>query len=98
VHREGDRTVEVDHVIAGTGFEVDVDRIDYIEKTLRSRIRRVSAAPDLSLDFESSVRGLYFLGPAAAMSFGPAFRFVAGARWAAPALARHLASRRIRAR
>jgi FAD-dependent urate hydroxylase len=92
----GERSLEVDHVIAGTGFEVDVDRISYLDARLRARIRRVSGAPDLSVRFESSVRGAYFLGPAAAMSFGPVFRFVAGARYAAPALARHLARIRVR--
>jgi hypothetical protein len=43
------------------------------------------------MNFESSVKNAYFLGPVAAMSFGPLFRFVAGADYAAPALARHLA-------
>jgi len=87
----GEETLEVDHVIAGTGFEAEVDRMAYLDDGLRARIRRLSKAPDLSLHFESSVRGVYFLGPAAAMSFGPFARFVAGARHAAPALARHLA-------
>ena len=98
VHEKGvgERTLEADHVIAGTGFEVDVDRIAYLEEGLRARIRRLSGAPDLSVHFESSVHGAYFLGPAAAMSFGPLLRFVAGARFAVPLLARHLARRRTR--
>jgi cation diffusion facilitator CzcD-associated flavoprotein CzcO len=87
----GDQTLEVDHVIAGTGFDMDLDRVAYLDADLRGRIRRLAKAPDLSLNFESSVRGVYFLGPAAAMSFGPVLRFVAGARYAAPFLARHLA-------
>jgi hypothetical protein len=93
LRREGrpDQSLEVDHVIAGTGFDMDVDRIAYLDHDLRGGIRRLSKAPDLSLHFESSVRGAYFLGPVAAMSFGPVLRFVAGARYAAPFLARHLA-------
>jgi hypothetical protein len=43
------------------------------------------------VNFQSSVPGAYFLGPIAAFSFGPLFRFVCGAEYAAPALARHLA-------
>jgi hypothetical protein len=49
----------------------------------------------LSMNFESSVPGAYFVGPVAALSFGPLFRFVCGAEFAAPALARHLARRRL---
>jgi FAD-dependent urate hydroxylase len=85
------RTLSVDHVIAGTGYVLDVDRLAYLDADLRQRIRRVERAPALSLSFESSVRGLYFLGPLAALNFGPVFRFVAGARFAAPAIARRLA-------
>ncbi len=85
-----ERTVEVDHVIAGTGYALDVDRLAYLDEGLRRRVRRVEGAPALSLRFESSVPGLYFLGPLSALCFGPVFRFVAGASHAAPALARRL--------
>lgn len=88
---EADRTVEADHVIAGTGYVADVDRLTYLDPEIRRRVRRVERAPALSMNFESSVKNAYFLGPVAAMSFGPLFRFVAGADYAAPALARHLA-------
>jgi hypothetical protein len=87
----GDRTIEVDHVIAGTGFVPDVDRLAYLDDDLRRRIRRVERSPALSMNFESSVQGAYFVGPITALCFGPLFRFVAGAKYAAPALARHLA-------
>ena len=88
---EADRTVEADHVIAGTGYVADVDRLTYLDAGLRRQVRRVERAPKLSINFESTVKNAYFLGPVAAMSFGPLFRFVAGADYAAPALARHLA-------
>jgi hypothetical protein len=93
VREEGrlERIFEVDHVIAGTGYSPDVDRLAYLDESLRRRVLRIERAPRLSLSFESSVRGAYFVGPVAAMSFGPIFRFVAGAEYAAPALARHLA-------
>jgi cation diffusion facilitator CzcD-associated flavoprotein CzcO len=93
VRREGapERTVVVDHVIAGTGYALDVDRVPYLAEGLRRKVRRVARAPALSLRFESSVPGLYFLGPLTAMCFGPVFRFVAGARVAAPSIARRLA-------
>jgi hypothetical protein len=40
-----------------------------------------------------AVLGLYFAGPGATFSFGPLFRFVAGAAHAAPVVARHLSRR-----
>jgi thioredoxin reductase len=88
------RTLEFDHVIAGTGFEPDVDRIPFLDPALRARIRRVQRAPALSRHFESSVPGLYFVGTVAAFSFGPLFRFVAGAAHAAPIVAKHIAPHR----
>jgi thioredoxin reductase len=87
----GERDLEVDHVIAGTGYVPDVDRIAYLDPDLRQRMKRVERGPALSMSFESSVPRAYFIGPVTAMSFGPLFRFVAGAAYAAPALARHLA-------
>jgi cation diffusion facilitator CzcD-associated flavoprotein CzcO len=83
--------IVTDHVIAGTGYEVDVDRIPFVQPELAAEIARVERAPNLTRHFESSVRGLYFVGPAAAFSFGPLFRFVAGADYAVPLLARRLA-------
>jgi hypothetical protein len=87
----GERTIEVDHVIAGTGFVSDLDRLPYLDESLGRRIGRLEGAPRLSASFQSSVPGAYFLGPIAAFSFGPLFRFVCGAEYAAPAIARHLA-------
>jgi cation diffusion facilitator CzcD-associated flavoprotein CzcO len=83
--------IVTDHVIAGTGYEVDVDRIPFVHPELAAEIARVERAPNLTRHFETSVRGLYFVGPAAAFSFGPLFRFVAGADYAVPLLARRLA-------
>jgi FAD-dependent urate hydroxylase len=80
-----------DHVVAGTGYALDVDRLSYLDAGLRLRVLRVGCSPALSLRFESSLPGLYFLGPLSALNFGPVFRFVAGARFAAPALAARLA-------
>lgn len=87
----GESEIITDHVIAGTGYEVDVDRIPFVHAELAAQIQRVERAPNLSRHFESSVRGLYFIGPAAAFSFGPLFRFVAGTDYAVPLLARRLA-------
>ena len=84
------RNLLVDRVIAGTGFVSDVSRLPYLDSQLSACIRRTDLAPTLSLKFESSVEGLYFVGPISAMSFGPLFRFVCGADYTVRALARHL--------
>jgi thioredoxin reductase len=91
VENGSERAIEVDHVIAGTGFDFDLDRLTLLDPELRRRVRRIMRGPALSINFETSVEGLYFLGPVAALSFGPIFRFVCGAEYAAPAVARHLA-------
>jgi hypothetical protein len=81
-----------DHVIAATGFRVAVKRIPFLDPALVTAIRQVDGAPRLSRHFESSVRGLHFIGPASANSFGPLVRFAAGAGFTARRLSRHLAA------
>lgn len=93
----GERTLRADHVVAGTGFEVDVTRLAFLHD-LAPRLARIGGAPRLSMHFESSISGLFFVGPAAAPSFGPFFRFVCGAEYVAPALASHLADTRLEQR
>lgn len=84
------RTVDVDFVIAGTGYDVDVARLTYLDPELRRGIQCIERAPSLNIHFESSVPGLHFVGPMSFMCFGPLFRFVTGAAVAAPRLARRL--------
>jgi len=87
-----ERDLAVDHVICGTGYIADVSRLPFLSPGLAAEIRRIERAPRLSRKFESSVPGLYFVGQAASLSFGPLFRFVAGAQYAAPTVARHIAA------
>jgi len=77
------KEVITEHVIAATGYNVNVERLNFLNEQLRSEIRTVSGAPILSRNFESSVPHLYFAGIAAANSFGPVMRFAFGAGFAA---------------
>ena len=90
IRGQGRREMIFDHVIAATGFEIDVDRLEFIDPALRRGIRRVQKAPELDMHFQSSVDRLFFLGPASSMSFGPLFRFVVGAEYASKSLSRLL--------
>jgi cation diffusion facilitator CzcD-associated flavoprotein CzcO len=84
------RNVEVDFVIAGTGYDVSVSRLKFLDPEISNRIHRTERAPTLNINFESSVPGLHFTGPLSFMCFGPLFRFVTGAEVTARRLARHL--------
>jgi thioredoxin reductase len=77
-----DSTRDVDHVLLGTGYRIDVGRYDFLSPELLGRILTWNGSPVLSRGFESSVSGLYFVGETAAASFGPVLRFVCGS-WAA---------------
>jgi thioredoxin reductase len=70
--------VSADHVVFATGYKPDVSRLEFLDPQILAQIRRTITAPRLSRHYESSVRGLYFIGPAAAPSFGPVCRFVYG--------------------
>jgi hypothetical protein len=80
-------------VIAATGYWPDVNRLDFLSDNLRRSIRTHARMPMLTSDFESSVPGLYFVGPPAVNSFGPLMRFMVGSEYAAPVVARRLARR-----
>ena len=77
------RVESVDHVVAATGYRIDISRLGFLPAQLRSQIACDGAAPRLSTRFESSVEGLFFVGPSAADSFGPLMRFAFGAGFAA---------------
>jgi cation diffusion facilitator CzcD-associated flavoprotein CzcO len=93
-----DGVVEADFVLAGTGYEFDVDRITFIDRAVATRLERHDLAPKLDRHFQSTVPGLYFVGPVAAESFGPLVRFVAGAPFAVSRVSGHLARTATRSR
>lgn len=77
-----------DHVFLGTGFRIDVSRLELLAPELVSSLELVDGYPVLDRRFQSSVPGLHFVGAPAAWSFGPLMRFVAGTGFAARAVAR----------
>jgi thioredoxin reductase len=87
----GTQRIETEHVIAATGYRVDVRRLPFLSADIKSQLALFNDAPALSSRFESSVPGLFFIGTTAAGSFGPYFRFACGARFAARHLSNHLA-------
>jgi len=82
----------VDHVLLATGYKIDIACFGFLSRELLKNVRTARGYPELGPGFESSFPGLYFVGATAAYSFGPYFRFVAGTRYAAKALARHAVS------
>jgi thioredoxin reductase len=84
------RELLTDHVITGTGYKVDLERLQFLSPDIRRDIALVQSAPVLSGDFESSVPGLYFIGLAAANTFGPVMRFAFGAGFAAQRVSKAL--------
>jgi lysine/ornithine N-monooxygenase len=79
---------EVDHLMFGTGYRVDVARYGFLGETLLAGVRRVNGYPDLRRGLESSISGLHFVGAPAAFSFGPIMRFVSGSWYSGQSVAR----------
>jgi len=86
----GGKTFEADHLIAATGYRVDIRRLPFLDSNLLASIRMVEYTPVLSSNFESSLPGLYFVGTSSANTFGPLVRFAVGARFTARRLTRYL--------
>ena len=87
---------KVDHVLAATGFRVNLASLGFIDPALIGRFRLLIDSPRLSNSFESSVPGIWFAGLASASTFGPLMRFVCGSEFAARRVSNAVA-RRIRA-
>ncbi len=85
-----EKRIPADHVIAATGYKVQIDRLKFLSSDIRSRLVAVEQTPVLSSEFEASLSGLYFIGVAAANSFGPVMRFAYGAEFAARTVSRAL--------
>ncbi len=91
---EGARSqLDVDHVIAATGYRVDVRSLGLLSDELASSVKTIAGSPRLSAGFETSVPGLFFSGLASAATFGPMMRFVCGSEFAGPRAARGVAAR-----
>jgi thioredoxin reductase len=84
------RELETEHIIAATGYKVEVDRLKFLSADIRSDLKQVENTPVLSEAFESSVSGLHFVGVAAANSFGPLMRFAFGAGFTATHLTQRM--------
>ena len=85
---------EVDHLMFGTGYKVNVARYPFLSEGLLSRLDIVNGYPELHEGFESSVPGLHFLGAPAARSVGPIMRFVSGSWHGGTRLAHGIARQR----
>ena len=92
---DGESTLVVDHVIAATGYRVELQRLRFLDERLRQSLRSVADTPVLTTDFEASVPGLHIVGLASANCFGPLARFAYGARFAARRLSRSLGDARL---
>ncbi len=85
------RELVADHVIAATGYRPDLTRLAFLADRLGPRLRTLAGSPVVGRGYQSSLAGLYFIGPAVAPAFGPVMRFVYGSRHAAATVARQLA-------
>ena len=83
----------VDHVLMGTGYDVDISRCEFFSPGLVKDIEKIGGYPKLRSGFRSSIPGLHFIGAVAARSFGPLLYFVAGTEFASHELSSHIASR-----
>jgi hypothetical protein len=84
---------EVEHVMFGTGYKVDVARYPFLGEGILGDMRRVDGYPVLARGLETSVPGLHIVGAPASWSFGPIMRFVSGSWYAGRAVAREIGER-----
>lgn len=81
----------VDHVLLGTGYDVNIARYNFLAPELVAGVRRLNGYPDLGRGFSTTIPGLHFIGATAARSFGPLLYFVAGTEFASKELSSYVA-------
>jgi thioredoxin reductase len=86
-------SVEADHVIAGTGFRIDISRLPFLSAGVQAGLETRVNCPLVNRAGESTIPGLYFAGAHAAVSLGPGVRFISGTHATAAQLARSVARR-----
>ena len=84
----------VDHVLMGTGYDVDISRYNFLSRELVGQVQRLNGYPDLGRGFTTSVPGLHFIGATAARSFGPLLYFVTGTEFASQELTSYITGHR----
>jgi thioredoxin reductase len=89
----GQSLVDADHVIAGTGFRIDLARLPFLTEPLRLAVKSLNGHPLVSRAGQTSVPGLYFCGAPTVLSIGPSARFIAGTHTLTAQLARSVARR-----
>jgi len=93
LHLDGAKrsSIEADHVIAGTGFRIDVSRLTYLSKEIQTGLTTRGNCPLVNRAGESTIPGMYFAGALTSVSLGPGVRFISGTHQTAPQLARSVA-------
>ena len=95
LHLDGPKqtTIDADHVIAGTGFRVDMSRLTFLSEEIQAGLVTRSNCPLVNRAGESTIPGLYFAGAPTMVSHGPGVRFISGTHQVAAQLARSVARR-----
>jgi FAD-dependent urate hydroxylase len=86
-------SIKADHVIAGTGFRIDVARLAFLSAEIQAGLVTRANCPLVNRAGETAVPGLYFAGAPTMVSLGPGVRFISGTHQVASRLARSVARR-----
>jgi thioredoxin reductase len=71
-----------DGVVAATGFQYRIEGLDFLDEKLMLAINVNRSVPIINFNFETSVPNLYMVGGIVEPAYGPAQRFMMGARHA----------------
>jgi thioredoxin reductase len=95
LHLDGAKrsSIDADHVIAGTGFRIDVSRLTYLSQEIQTGLTTRGNCPLVNRAGESTIPGMYFAGALTSVSLGPGVRFISGTHQTAPQLAKSVARR-----
>ena len=90
VELSNQKSIEVDHILLATGYQVQVRNLPFLDPGLLDAIRTDHGYPVLDEHFQSSVPGLYASSFMATQDFGPFMAFTISAPMAARLIGKHL--------
>ncbi|MDH4200270.1 MAG: NAD(P)-binding domain-containing protein [Spirochaetia bacterium] len=77
-------------IIAATGYRENLDNLAFFSNEIKNSIKTLDNIPAVNKSFESNLAGLYFTGSITSSFFGPSVKFIAGAHFAAPIIAKDI--------
>jgi len=87
----GETRTQVHFIVVCTGYKVNLSRLSFLSSgTVWPQLELSNGYPRLDRQYQSTVRGMYFVGHMSTQDFGPLGRTAVGSAWQARSIISHI--------